>query len=158
MKKPIPSIAFALITIFSISKQVNAQSEGLHLGFKAGLSLATLGSFSYSTLAYDYNFRPGFQGGVFLELPISKSVLFSPQLLFTQRGGNVDGISSNGVILKGSTQVNYIDVPFLFGFKAEPKLTFYAGPQVSFLVSEEYILTIGRSTVTSTETTGTMWV
>jgi len=156
MKKFIFSIVMVGTTMILSATDIYAQQTQTKIGVKAGLSLTTLGSFSYSTLAYDYNLRPGFQGGVFLETPISKSVLFSPQVLFTQRGGNVNTTSARGVILKGSTQLNYIDVPLLVGFKAFPNLTFYAGPQASFYVSEHYILTIGRSTVTSTESTGTI--
>ncbi|GAB2985536.1 hypothetical protein GCM10027049_25430 [Mucilaginibacter puniceus] len=155
MRNLILSIALASMAIFFGATNIYAQKGQTRIGIKAGLSVTTLGAFDYPGLFYDYNFRPGFQAGVFLETPISKSVLFSPQVLFTQKGGNVNTTSQNGIILKGSTQVNYIDVPLLVGFKAYPKLIFYGGPQMSFLASEHYILTIGKSTVTSTETTGT---
>jgi outer membrane immunogenic protein len=169
MKNLILSITVASIAIILSASNTYAQNSKTKVGIKAGVSLTTLGTatsygngfiyydytpgFQGSGVSINYNYRPGFQGGVFLETPLSSTVLFSPQVLFTQKGGNLSTVIS-GAKITGSTQVNYIDVPLLVGFKANPNLVFYVGPQVAFLISKKDAYTSGGSTITSTSTTG----
>lgn len=152
MKKLIFSITLAVTAM--ILGTTNTYAQQTKVGIKAGLSLTTLGAATFSGLSVNYDHRPGFQGGLFLETPLSKTVLFSPQVLFTQKGGNIN-TTINSVNVKGSTQINYIDVPLLVGFKANANLAFYVGPQVSFLLSQKDVYTVGSTTTTNTSTTGT---
>lgn len=154
MKNLILSISLAGMAIIAGAGKTYAQKSQTRVGIKAGLSLTTLGAATSNGISVNYDYRPGFQGGLFLETPLSKSVTFSPQVLFTQKGGNVNTTIS-GINIKGNTQLNYIDVPLLVGFKANTNLTFYVGPQVSFLLSQKDVITSGPSTATNTNTTGT---
>lgn len=154
MKKLILSITIACVAIIGSANTTYAQNSKTKVGIKAGLSLMTLGAATSNGISVNYDYRPGFQGGIFLETQLSNSVSFTPQLLYTQKGGNVNTTIA-GTKLEGYTQVNYIDVPLLFGFKANPNLAFYVGPQVSFLTSVNESYTAGSTTTTNTSTTGT---
>jgi len=143
------SFAMLFVALLGFAGKSNAQSS-TRVGIKAGLTYTTLGTGTSSGLSINYDYRPGFQGGLFVETPLSESVLFTAQALYTQKGANVNTTIS-GTTFTGSTTVSYIDVPVLVGFKANPKLAFYVGPQVSFLMSTKSVLTINGVTGTDTD-------
>lgn len=146
MKNLSLSFAIALMAILCFAGKSNAQST-TRVGIKAGLTYTTLGAATNNGISINYDYRPGFQGGLFLETPLSESVLFTAQALYTQKGGNVNTTIS-GITFKGSSTVSYIDVPVLVGFKANPKLAFYVGPQVSFLTSTKTVIAVNGATTT----------
>jgi outer membrane immunogenic protein len=146
MKNLTLSLTLAFVAILGFAGKTNAQSS-TRVGLKAGLTYMTLGSATSNGISINYDYRPGFQGGIFVETALSESVLFTAQALYTQKGGNINTTIS-GITFKGSSTVNYIDVPILVGFKANPKLAFYVGPQVSFLTSTKSVLTINGATTT----------
>jgi len=149
MKNLTLSLTLAFLAVLGLAGKTNAQSS-TRVGLKAGLTYMTLGAATSNGISINYDYRPGFQGGLFVETPLSESVLFSAQALYTQKGGNVNTTIS-GITFKGSSTVSYIDVPVLLGFKANPKLAFYVGPQVSFLMSTKSVLTINGTTTTDTD-------
>jgi len=143
------SFAIAFVALLGFAGKSNAQSP-TRVGIKAGLTYTTLGTGTSNAISISYDYRPGFQGGLFVETPLSETVLFTAQALYTQKGGDVNTTIS-GFTFKGSSTLNYIDVPVLIGFKANPKLAFYVGPQVSFLMSTKTVLTINGVTGTDTD-------
>lgn len=154
MKNLILSFAIAGVAIIGSANTIYAQSNKTKFGIKAGVSLMTLGAATSNGVSVNYNHRPGFQGGIFTETSLSNSILFTAQALYTQKGGNVNTTIS-GINFKGSTQVDYIDVPLLVGVKANSKLAFYFGPQVSFLLSQKTVMTASNgANSTSTDKTG----
>jgi outer membrane immunogenic protein len=144
MKKLTVSLAFAAILGFA-DKSIAQSVKTTRYGAKAGLTYTTLGAIKSNGISVNYNYRPGFQGGFFAETHISENVIFSPQLLFTQKGGNINTTIDN-VKIESTTQINYFDVPLLFGFKVNPKLTFLVGPQFSLLLSQSSAVNIPGST------------
>jgi outer membrane immunogenic protein len=152
MKNLTLSLTLAFVAVLGFAGKTNAQSS-TRVGLKAGLTYMTLGSATSNGISINYNYRPGFQGGITFEAPLSESISFNPQLLYTQKGGDINTTIS-GITITGYTQVNYVDLPLLFGFKATPKLAFFVGPQVSFLMSTKSVATVMGSTATSTDKTG----
>jgi outer membrane immunogenic protein len=145
------SITLAFVAVLGLAGKTNAQSS-TRVGLKAGLTYMTLGAATSNGVSINYDYRPGFQGGITFEAPLSESISFNPQLLYTQKGGNAIA-TIMGINVDVKTQVNYIDLPLLFGFKANPSLSFYAGPQVSFLMSQKTVAIVtGYPPATSTET------
>lgn len=138
----------ACVALLGFAGKANAQTTP-RFGLKAGLTYTTLGSATLGGISVNYDYRPGFQGGFFAELPVSETVSVNPQLLFTQKGANFPS-NVGGVKIDGSVQLNYIDFPVLLGVKANPQLSFYAGPQVSFLLSHKTTATVNGVTNTST--------
>ncbi len=80
--------------------------------------------------------KAGFVGGAFLSIPIGTYLGIQPEVLFSQKG-----FQGSGTFLtypyEYSRTTNYLDVPLLFVFKPSPFLSLVAGPQYSFLLSEE---------------------
>ncbi|MFD0750889.1 porin family protein [Mucilaginibacter calamicampi] len=154
MKNLSLSFAIALLAVLCFAGKSNAQSKA-RVGIKAGLTYTTLGAATSNGISINYDYRPGFQGGVFVETPLSQSISFTAQALYTQKGGSINTTILNTKI-DGYTQLNYLDVPLLVGFKANPKLAFYVGPQASFLLSQKTVVsTSSMGSQTSTDKTGT---
>lgn len=134
MKNLILSFAVACVAIVACTNQSLAQDKPT-FGMKAGLTVFTLGTATSQGITASYDMRPGFQAGFYAELPAAENILFVPQVLYTQKGGNAT-VTVSGVTATAKTQVNYLDVPLLAGFKVQPNFTLYAGPQVAFLLSQ----------------------
>lgn len=152
MKKLILSLTFLCAIIFFASNQSYAQTR---FGIKAGVSLMTLNSVKAEGVSENYSYRTGFQGGVFVETQLSDVLFFGPQLLYTQKGGNVN-LTVSGYNVTGHTTISYLDLPVLIGFKATPKLSFLLGPQVSFLLTQKSASAVeGLGSATSNDKTQT---
>lgn len=131
--------------------QAFAQSSQPRLGLTAGINLTTLGTASSNGLTINYDYRPGFQGGIFAEIPVAEKITFSPQVLFSQKGGNVNTVV-NGVTLKGDTRINYLDVPLLVDFKVNSGVSLFVGPQVAFLMSQKSNITASMGNLSASDT------
>jgi len=134
----------ACAAVFIGINQTQAQNLKPRFGITAGADLTTLGKSAFESYQFDYRWRYGFQGGVYADLPLTNKISITPQVLYTQKGGQVDmGIPSysipDGAVsyderYAGSARMNYIDIPVLFTYKPWSKLSIFAGPQVSFLL------------------------
>ncbi|MFD2874554.1 porin family protein [Mucilaginibacter ximonensis] len=141
-----------------------AQNAKVHLGIKSGadiMSFATTKSGSHGP-GDTYGYRAGFQGGIYGIIHLDSKFEFIPQLLYTQKGATL----SYPVYLS-PTQIanvnlkiryNYLDVPLLIGYKPLAGLTFMAGPQVAFLLSQKTEGTLagggGNQNISYTTTNG----
>lgn len=154
MKKFILSCAVACVATFACLNEAHAQDSQIRFGIKAGADLMTLGSATSNGISLNYSNRVGFQGGVYADVPLSENISFVPQVLFTQKGGNIKtSISAAGttVTFDGKTQINYVDVPLLIAFKVQPNLSLFAGPQVAFFMSQKTTLNATDGTQTENE-------
>jgi outer membrane immunogenic protein len=151
MKNLTLTIAVACVAVIGSINQTFAQKSKTRYGIKAGIDLMTLGSATANAVSINYQSRVGFQGGFYAEESLSDNVSFSSSLLYTQKGGDF-ATTISGVNFKGSTQVNYLDIPLLFAFKLQSNISFYAGPQVSFLLSQRTTATGTMSGVTASDT------
>ncbi len=123
-----------MLTAFIVNSK--AQDMKTKVGIKAGANLMMGGKFEVPGVDVSSKYVPGFQAGVFLDLPLSSKLSFSPEVLYSQKGakyqGAVPGI--NGEI---KSKLGYIDVPVLLTINATPEFNFVLGPQASFLVNNE---------------------
>ena len=129
------------LTVFSLAYQseVKAQvasSDQIRFGFKAGANLMKVGELQFGENTYGSDHKVGFQAGIYAEIPLGSNFAFMPEATFTQKGGKVEA-SDNGTNGKLETDLNYLDLPFMIGYSATPDLTIFAGPQVSFLLSQK---------------------
>lgn len=155
MKNLILSCAVVCAASFVCINKARAQETKTRFGIKAGADLMTLGKSSAGGNAGSYDYRPGFQGGVYGIAPLGDKLDFTLQVLYTQKGGNIKESAAVGDEIFQSalkSQVNYLDVPLLVGFKLQPDLTVTLGPQVSFLLSQK--TTLGGSGNSYTDTEG----
>jgi len=132
MKNLFLLIAAACVAV--VGNQTYAQTK-TRVGITAGVNYTTLGTAISSGISFKYDYRAGFQGGVYAEQPLSEDITFTPQIIFSQKGGNINTTIS-GITLKGTTQTNYLDIPLLFDFKMKSGISLFAGPQVSLLLSQ----------------------
>lgn len=143
MKNFILKCAVTCVTTFACINQTYAQAAKPHLGIKAGADLMTLGAATSNGISLNYKHQVGLQAGIYADVPLASNVSFVPQLLFSQKGGSLDASFTVGNVtttFKGNSKINYLDVPLLFSFKLQPKLSFFVGPQVAFFMSQKSTL------------------
>jgi outer membrane protein with beta-barrel domain len=116
-----------------------------HIGIKAGANYSNV----YDTQGQDFvaNGKFGFAGGGYFAIPLGKYFGIQPEVLFSQKG-----FQGTGTILGGpynlTRTTDYIDVPLLFAFKPSLFLTILAGPQYSYLLSQNDEYANGSTTTT----------
>jgi len=126
------------LTVSSLAFKANAQNsqsaanDKMRFGIRAGANLMNMGKIQAVGQEYSTDSKVGFQAGIYGDLPMGGGFAFLPEAMFIQKGAK---LSENGVDL--DTKVSYIDIPVLIGYKATPELTVFAGPQVSFLLSQK---------------------
>ena len=105
-------------------------------GVKGGVNLATLEIDDQSTPNMNTNMKTSFHGGFFVNVPISSSFRFQPELLYSGQGTKADPRSSTESNLAGINEYDfsYASVPLMLQWMS--KGGFYAelGPQFSYLV------------------------
>lgn len=122
MKRLFLSCVFILGSTFTFAQT--------HFGLKGGLNLAKLnisvnvpgfgsGSNSSETLT-------GFHAGVYLSARLSDAISIQPELIYSAQGGG----SSTGDI-----KVNYLNVPLMLVYHANPRINLHVGPQLGFVLS-----------------------
>jgi len=132
------------LTTFSLALQTEVKAQAasgdqIRFGIKAGANLTKVGEFNFLDTYYDSKHKVGFQAGVYADIPLGSSFAFLPEATFTQKGGKVEE-TVLGTTGKIETTINYLDIPFMIGYRATPELTIFAGPQVSFLLSQKTAL------------------
>lgn len=135
--------------LVAFSLNIKAQDMRPKIGIKAGANLMMGGKFDVLGTDYTSKYVPGFQAGVFLDLPLSSTLSFSPEVLYAQKGSKFEGTVSgtNGEI---KSKLGYIDVPVLLTINATPQFNFVIGPQASFLVNHESTTYVNGVETTST--------
>lgn len=124
------------------------KSGGPQFGLKAG------GNFSNIIKTGDDNFKtefkPGFNAGLFIEIPIVDRLSFAPELMYSQKGYKTTGSSVLGGDYDYSVTTNFIEVPILAKIQAAPNFSIVLGPQVSFLSSTTESFKQGSQTYQNT--------
>lgn len=129
------------LTIGSLASNAQAQesqsaaNDKMRFGIKAGANLMKLGKFEFAGSEFNTDYKVGFQAGVYADLPMGGGFAFLPEIIYTQKGGKVSE-TVDGNTGEINSSLSYIDVPVLIGYKATPELTVFAGPQASFLLSQ----------------------
>ena len=131
-------LVVSMVTIF-IANMVHAQEsksdkrEDVQFGLKVGFNHSNV----YDTKTQDFSAdaKFGFVGGGFLAIPLVKYVGIQPELLFSQKGFKGSGILQ-GNRYNFTRTTNYIDLPIFIAIKPLPMITILAGPQFSYLLSQ----------------------
>jgi hypothetical protein len=128
LKKVLP-----LFLICFLSLSAFAQSDLVpHIGLKGGLSIATI------IKSGDNNFSSdallGFNGGVVIQLPLTKYIALQPEVLYSQKGYHAMGSSIVGDY-DYRRYLNFLDIPLLLRINASRSFGIVIGPQYSYLLS-----------------------
>lgn len=146
------------LTVTALTFQAKAQTshaaanDKMRFGIKAGPNLTKMGKLTVGNQEYSTDYKVGFQAGVYADLPMGGGFAFMPEATFTQKGGKLKETVA-GNTGEFDAKVSYLDIPVLIGYKATPELTIFAGPQVSFLLSQKSTIRVNSDPATeSTDT------
>lgn len=120
------------LTLLTLSLSYSAFCQEPRLGFKGGLSIATMvksDDNSYSSMPlYAFN------GGAVLQLPLGQVISLQPEVLFSQKGYRATGTTVTGDYDYQRVS-NCLDVPLLLRINVAKELGVVVGPQYSYLLS-----------------------
>ncbi len=118
--KKILIVVFVFIASYS-------QAQDVKFGLKGGLNLST----AVGDDVGDVNMKAGLYFGGFLNAPLSKSVSFQPELLYSSQGWKENDVAT--------VQLSYLNIPLLLKMNlgGSDKVSFYAGPQLGFILKSE---------------------
>lgn len=136
MKKLVSITALCMSIVGAAVAQDSSESDNrdkIQIGLKAGINYANV--YDASGDQFKADGKVGFVGGGFVAIPIIKLIGIQPEILFSQKG-----FISTGQLLGSEYSLtrttNYLDIPLLFALKPFEFLTILAGPQYSFLFSQ----------------------
>lgn len=139
------AITFLMLSLgFAQEGAESTSRDILHFGGKIGANYSSV--YSTEGESFDTESKFGLAAGVFLTIPISTILGIQPEVLFSQKG-----YKANGNLLGSSYEItrtsNYIDVPLMVSIKPLEELTFLAGPQYSFLLSQRNKFENSKTTI-----------
>jgi hypothetical protein len=129
--------ALAALALGALAFSAQAQNATT-VGVIAGVDFSSFNGSDadLSSVGFDKGSSTGFIGGVFVDIPAGKSLVFEPELLYVNKGAtyslNVSGASGDL-----NLNLNYIEVPVLlrYNFKPSGGLYLLIGPDVAFNVA-----------------------
>lgn len=147
----IKQVLVALAAASTLSFAVVAQDdmrEKFNFGLKAGMNVSNI----WDTQAEDFSADPkiGFAGGAFATIPLGRLFAIQPEVMFVQKGFRGSG-SVLTVPYEISRTTNFLEIPVLLAVRPADFISIYAGPQVSFLLSQKDKFTFGNSTIEDQE-------
>ena len=101
-------------------------AQNVSFGVKAGGNMSNI--IKTNDENFETEFKPGFHAGLTMEIGISNTLAFAPELMFSQKGYKADRF---GGTLTQTT--NWIEIPILAKISPAPSFNIFLGPQVSFL-------------------------
>lgn len=107
---------------------LNCSHSQVRFGLKVGGNLANIDGFDKTKM------RLGVNAGPVLQVNIAKSFFIQPELLYSVKGSRSDSTQNSG---STTLNLNYINLPVLFGYKATPNFTIKLGPEIGHLLSAE---------------------
>src|SRR6185295_3017503 len=117
-------------TIFSQTTQTNQISGGI----VAGANYSYLNTNDEITgINYDWKWKFGPAGGIYLNIPFGNTVSLQPNLLYSQMGARYY-VTDNTGTLKWTQNLGYLSVPVPLKINAGNSVAFLVGPQIDFLV------------------------
>jgi hypothetical protein len=110
-------------------------STQTRFGIKGGVNLATLEIDDESTPNMNTNMKTSFHGSVFVNIPLSSSFRFQPELMFSSQGTKSSARTSTDPNLAGINEYDfrYLAVPLMFQWMSAGGFFVELGPQFSYL-------------------------
>jgi hypothetical protein len=142
MKKLILNLLIIVIAI-----PVKSQ---IQFGVKAGANISniigdnnhSINSITYPQKSIQYLTKLGYNGGIFIAVPIKGKFSLQPELIYSLQGARfrMQNVDVSGNLLNGGTghlNLSYVQIPVLAKFTFHHKFYAQTGPQIGFLVSAE---------------------
>ena len=124
----------SLIVFLAITATVFSQTNRISGGIVAGANYSYLKTSDEITgITYDWKWKFGPAGGVYLNIRLGNTVSLQPSLLYSQMGA-MYYITDNTGTQKWTQNLGYLSVPVPLKINAGNSVAFLVGPQVDFLV------------------------
>ncbi|NAW51784.1 outer membrane beta-barrel protein [Elizabethkingia argentiflava] len=138
MKKVFLGIGVVLGTMAS----AQTTNDGIRFGIKGGGNLSTITDGKFKNTEHKF----GFNGGVFMNVPLSSQFNFQPEVIYNYVGAKTttEGSSSKTY----STNLGYVTVPLMVQLNVTPELYVEAGPEFGYLVNANNKLKDGNTSTT----------
>ena len=82
----------------------------------------------------EHGMKPSYQAGLVMEYKFNPHFAIAPEVVFASQGAKTDKYVIEGVVVKGTFNTNYINVPVMLKYYATPNFSIDFGPQVGFNV------------------------
>ena len=125
------SILLTFLIGLLISSGLLAQNRAgeYFIGIKGGVNLSNL----YSSEVDDNNVRTGFHAGVYARNYLSDNFFIQPEIMYSSKGFEA---TDDGFTEELELQLDYIDVPIIFGYNILLPIEVHVGPYISFLAND----------------------
>jgi len=99
-----------------------ASAQSVTYGILAGADFTDMSSADFSATT-----STGYAGGLYAGIPFGKSLVFEPELLYANKGANIEGTGT-------TLNLNYLEIPLLlrYNFTPDGGPFAYIGPYVAF--------------------------
>ncbi|WP_265130737.1 porin family protein [Chryseobacterium oranimense] len=138
MKKLILGVAFAGSLLVNAQEKAK-NSSPVTFGVKAGLNASTLSK--ADQYDNDQKIKPGFNAGVFANIPVAEKFSVQPEVLFNQVGSKTEErdefyINSDRYRREVNYKktLSYLTIPVMVQYNILPQLYVEAGPEFGFLL------------------------
>lgn len=145
------------------AQEKTKSSSPITFGVKAGFNASTLSK--ADQYDNDQKLKPGFNAGVFVNIPVAQKFSVQPELLFNQLGSKTEEREDYYInadryrrVADYKKSLNYLSIPVMVQYNILPQLYVEAGPEFGFLLGGKNkgdITTTrnsGNTTVTETTT------
>ena len=117
---------FVLIAAAIVSMSAMAQVQ---FGAKVGVDMT-----NFWGSDVEHGMKPSYQAGLVMEYKFNPHFGIAPEVVFASQGGKTDNYVVEGVVVKGTFNTNYINVPLMLKYYATPAFSIDFGPQAGFNV------------------------
>ena len=135
------NLILIVVTAFLFGMSYTAFSQGISIGAKGGINLASAALKDINT---NGDYIVGFNTAIPFEIGISKAFAIQPELAFSKKGYGTD----YGIIGSSTYKLifTYMEIPVLFkgGIGGDAlKVNFFAGPSIGFAISGKEVAKAG---------------
>jgi len=119
------TLAGLVLAVIALTATSAAAQTKLTFGFLAGADFTMLAD----TANTSFRSSTGFAGGFFVGIPVAKSLVLEPEILYANKGAGFQGTDT-------TFNLNYIEIPVLLRYEFTPDggPFAYVGPYVAFNV------------------------
>jgi hypothetical protein len=133
-----------LLCLMVVGFATPAAAQGVSGGFKIGVNFADLTLKSQDTddvVAENHTWRTGFAAGGYVDVAITDTFSFAPEVLFTQKGTKAEG-TEEGIDFEAKATLTQVQIPLLFKAKFAPGATVRpfvtVGPALGFKAKSRF--------------------
>ncbi len=125
-------ILFVVVAMATVLITTNVNAQDFKFGAKAGVNFANIRANNENP-----DYRVSFHFGLTAEYKLSEKFAIQPELLYSEQGAKVSTIidyNGNEFEFNTTTQLDYLNIPFMFKYYVAKGFSLQAGPQLGILL------------------------